>query len=245
MKNIETNLIKKVVYQETDYLSEYKLANLLSVMADLATDNAIEIGMWNEKLNGQYGWVLSKQILKLSRPIQLEENIKISTRAKGGSRVQFMRTYDIENHDEKIGGAYSVWTLIDIKNRRIVKPHQAGLELPEIEEYDCYVDKFEPVLRNIETKKIMERQVLYNDVDVNQHMNNSKYIEWALDLLPYQDHQNSYIEQLSMHYRKEIAPLAFVELYYGQENKDFKIEFKVDDTVCFEMSGKQKERRKC
>ena len=244
MKNIETKLIKNVIYQESDYLFEYKIANLLSLLADLATLNAIQIGMWKESLKGKYGWILSRQTLKLKRPIRMEEDIEITTRAKSGNRVQFARTYEIESQGEKIGGIYSVWTLIDLKNRRIVKPQQAGLDIPEIEEYQSFVEKYEPVLKNITTHKVGERQVLYNDVDVNQHMNNAKYIEWALDLMPYNQHQDYYIEQLSMHYKKEIAPLTNVELYYGKENDDFKIEFKVNDTICFELSGKLK-RRTC
>lgn len=244
MKNIETNLTKKIKYQDTDYLAEYKISNLLSSMADLATENAIEIGMWNEKLNRQYGWVLSKQTLKLKRPIHLEEEINISTRAKSGSRVQFGRTYNITSNNEIIGGIYSIWTFIDINNRRIMKPQRVGLEIPEIEEYHSYVEKYEPVLKNIEVKKVNQRQVLYTDVDVNQHMNNAKYIEWALDLLTYSDYQDYYIEELSMYYKKEIAPLTMVDLYYGKENDDFKVVFVVDDTVCFELSGKLK-RRKC
>ena len=199
--------------------------------------------MWKEELKGQYGWILSKQTLKLKRPIKMEEEIEIVTRAKGGTRVQFERTYDIICQNETIGGIYSLWTLIDINKRRIVRPQRVGLELPEIEEYHSYVENYEPVIKSIETKKVMTRQVLYNDIDVNQHMNNTKYIEWALDLLPYHDFQNYYIEQISMYYKKEIVPLTFVDLFYGKDNDDFKVEFKVNDDVCFELSGKLKRRK--
>lgn len=244
MKKIETKLVKKIIYQESDRMFEYKIANLLSMFADLATINAIQIGMWKDELKGKYGWMLSRQTLKLKRPISLEEEVNVITRVQGGSRVQFGRSYDIESEGEIIGGAYSIWTLIDLKNRRIVKPQQVGLNILEIEKTHSFVENYEPVLKNIKTQQVSERQVLYNDVDVNQHMNNAKYIEWALDLISYQQHQEYYIEQLSMHYKKEIAPLTMVQLFYGEENNDFKVEFKVDDVVCFALSGKLK-RRKC
>lgn len=242
MKNIETKLEKKVIYQEADYLSEYKISHLLSQMADLATINAVEIGMWNDSLKGKYGWILTKQTLKLKRPIMIEEDMTMTTRAKGGSRVQFTRTYDIICQNETIGGICSLWTLIDLENRRIIKPQSIGINIPEIEDYKSYVEKYEPVLTEIETKKVGQRQVLYNDVDANLHMNNAKYIEWALDLLPYSLHQQYYIEQLSMHYKKEMAPLTMVELYYGQQGDQFKVEFQVNQQVCFDLSGKLKRR---
>ena len=43
MKNLETKLEKKVIYQETDYLCQYKISHLLSQMADLATINAVAV----------------------------------------------------------------------------------------------------------------------------------------------------------------------------------------------------------
>ena len=83
---------------------------------------------------------------------------------------------------------------------------------------------------------------MYNDVDVNQHMNNAKYIEWALDFIPYELHREYFIEQLSMHFKKEIAPLTMVDIYYGQRDNQMKVEFKIDGQVYFDLSGKLKRR---
>ena len=83
MKKIETKLVKKIIYQESDGMFEYKIANLLSMFADLATINAIQIGMWKDELKGKYGWMLSRQTLKLKRPISLEEEVNVITRVQG------------------------------------------------------------------------------------------------------------------------------------------------------------------
>lgn len=242
MKNKATQLTRQVIYQEVDYLAEYKLAHLLSLLTDLATLNAIEIELWNDDLKGKYGWILSKQTLRLKRPIKAEEIITITTRAKGTGRVQFERTYDIDINGEKIGGIYSLWTFIDISQRRIVKPQQAGITIPEIEPYESFMERYEPVCKDIEMKHVGTRRALYNDIDINQHMNNAKYIEWALDLLPYEVHRDYFIEQLSMHFKKEIVPLSQVDLYYGQKDNCFKTVFQVDGKDYFELSGQLKRR---
>ncbi|WRK53301.1 thioesterase [Coprobacillaceae bacterium CR2/5/TPMF4] len=44
----------------------------------------------------------------------------------------------------------------------------------------------------------MKRQVLYSDVDVNQHMNNSRYIEWALDAIAMEVFDNKYFSEVSV-----------------------------------------------
>lgn len=237
MKNIETKKTVEIQYQECDFKGEYRLVNLLSSLADLAVKNATDIQIWKKEMEQHYGWVLSKQTIKMKRPICLGEVIQFSTRAKKASRVQFTRTYDIFQGEQMIGGVFSLWTLLDLQKRKIIRPEQAGVILPEIEEYECLVDQYEKIRKDIEMTHLTKREVLYSDVDVNQHMNNSRYIEWAMDLLSPKQHQDFFISELSMYYKKELPPHASVDLFYGEDQNYFKIEFKNNDELCFELGG--------
>lgn len=242
MKNSETKEEYEIEYQNVDYYGEYKYSDLLSKLSNLATKNAIEIGLWNESFNGKYGWVLVKQTVKLKRPLLIGEKLTVSTRAKGERKIQYFRTYDLKVNDEVIGGIYSIWTLIDIEKRRIVRPQKVGISIPECEEYPSFVEKYEPLL-DIETKKVQTRKVSYSDIDLNKHMNNARYLEWVMDLLPQEKKQDFFIDEMTMHYLKEIAPKSRVDLYYGQEDDRFKIEFKIDDQTHFVISGRFKEKK--
>ena len=64
-----------------------------------------------------------------------------------------------------------------------------------------------------------------------------------MDLLPQEKKQDFFIDEMTMHYLKEIAPKSRVDLYYGQEDDCFKIEFKIDDQTHFVISGRFKENR--
>ena len=130
----------------------------------------MEIGLWKESFNGKYGWVLVKQTVKLKRPLLVGEELIVSTRAKGERKIQYFRTYDLKINDEVVGGIYSIWTLIDIEKRRIVRPQKVGITIPECEEYSSFVEKYEPLL-DIETQKVQTREVMYSDIDLNKHMN--------------------------------------------------------------------------
>lgn len=241
MKNNETCEQYKIEYQNVDYNGKYKYADLLSRLSNLATKNAMEIGLWNESFDGKYGWVLVKQTVKLKRAIHVGEDLTVTTRAKGERKIQFFRTYDFKIDNEIVGGAYSIWTLIDLNKRRIVRPQKIGITMPKCEEYTSYVENYEPLLE-IETKKQMTRDVLYSDVDLNKHMNNARYLEWVMDLIPDEIKGKYFIEQMTMHYLKEIPPHSKVDLYYGQKENDFRIEFKIDEQTYFEISGKLKEK---
>ena len=198
--------------------------------------------LWKESFNGKYGWVLVKQTVKLKRPLLVGEELIVSTRAKGERKIQYFRTYDLKINDEVVGGIYSIWTLIDIEKRRIVRPQKVGITIPECEEYSSFVEKYEPLL-DIETQKVQTREVMYSDIDLNKHMNNARYLEWVMDLLPQNVLEKYFIGEMTMHYQKEIAPESIVDLYYGQEDDHFKIEFKIAEQIHFVISGRFKEKK--
>ena len=242
MKNSETCERYEIEYQNVDYYGEYKYADLLSKLSNLATKNAIEIGLWNKSFNGKYGWVLVKQTVKLIRPLLVGENLTVSTRAKGERKIQYFRTYDLKVNNEVVGGVYSIWTLIDIEKRRIVRPQKVGITIPECEEYNSFVEKYEPLLE-LDTHKVTSRHVLYSDIDLNKHMNNARYLEWVMDLIPQEVLEKYFIGEMTMHYLKEIAPKSRVDLYYGQEDDCFKIEFKIEEQTHFVISGRFEEKK--
>lgn len=240
MKNDETILQKKIQYQEADYCGKYRLPNLISTFSDLATQNAIEVGFWDETYAKKYGWILIKQTMKMQRPISIGEDIYLSTRAGTSSKIQFTRQYDVlDIHKNNIGGVYSIWALIDIEKRRIVRPDKIGMEMPMIENYPHYVEEYQDVNQDITVEHVMTREVLYSDLDVNQHMNNYRYVEWALDVLDYQIYKEYFISELTMIYKKELAPKTKVKLYYGRKDNAFKVTIVSEDnqTTHFELSG--------
>lgn len=240
MKNEETVLEKTVQYQEVDYVGNYRLANLFSTLADLATNNAAQIGIWKKEYQGRYGWVLAKQTLVLKRPIKINELIYLSTRAAESKRVQFIRYYQLKDSmHENIGCIYSLWTLLDLEKRKITRPDKIGIKMPEIEEYSYQLKEYKEIRNDIDVAYKMSKEVLYSDVDVNQHMNNYRYIEWAIDLIEYDVFKDCFINELSMVFKKEMTPHTKAKLYYGQKDNYFKVIIKSEDenVIYFEMGG--------
>ena len=77
---------------------------------------------------------------------------------KGKEKIQYFRTYDLKINDEVVGGIYSIWTLIDIEKRRIVRPQKVGITIPECEEYSSFVEKYEPLFRYRDLKKFKQEK---------------------------------------------------------------------------------------
>ena len=111
--------------------------------------------------------------------------------------------------------------------------------MPEIKSYDYTIEEYHEIIKELPLDYVMERQVLYSDVDVNQHMNNSRYIEWTFDAVGLRIFEQHYFKEVSILYKQEMAPGTIAKIYRYFDDKYVKVVFKsIDDSVIyFEMGG--------
>lgn len=217
---------------DVDYKGQYRLCHMFNRFAEVATQGAVQLGMWNQDMYDRYGWVVAKQTLKLTQPIRYKDTIEIVTTVGKGTFVTFPRYYFIKKDGEVIGECSSIWTLIDLKNRRIVPLKRVGIDIPEIT-HDICLELPQTIQIDLPMNYICQRQVLYSDVDINQHMNNTRYIQWAFDIIDYHVHENDYVSEISINYKKEIRPLEYVDLYLGYDGKRYIVEGKNKEDIFF------------
>ena len=240
MEDLYTKETHHIGINDVDYMGRYQLCHLFNQFSLLATTNAEKLGMWNVDMKKKYGWVVAKQTLVLDEPIMLGDNVELSTLVNNGSFVSFPRYYFIYKEGKQIGHCSSVWTLIDIEKRRMVVPKRIGLHIPQVE-HDIKLEDPYTIDSPFSLHFHSERQVLYSDLDINQHMNNTRYIQWALDIIDYRLHKDAYIQEITIHYKKEIRPNEFIELYIGHDELCYVVEGRLKDgTVCFEIEMKFK-----
>ena len=227
------SFIKKTLdFNDVDYMGNYKLTSLFSTLAALATINGAEIGLWNDGMRKQYGWVVAKQTMKLEEPIRVDDTIEISTAVDKGTMVTFPRNYYIRKDGRLVGTIASVWTLLDLEKRSIVAPKRIGLTVPDIK-CDLPLDAPKAIKEDMEMELVSQRKVMYSDLDVNQHMNNARYLEWACDLVALDMFESKYIKELSIHYRKEIKPGALVDLFLGKNDDKYIIKGIAENEMAF------------
>lgn len=223
MENMISKQTKKIEICEVDYANHYKIYHMFTTFAELATENGGKIGLWTDEMKGKYGWVIAKQTLTLKEPVRVDDIIEFSTIIGNGSSAIFPRYYFIKKEGREVGVCSAIWTLLDLTRRRIVIPSRVGLTVPVVK-HDFKLDTPKSIDFDGELNHVMTRKVLYSDVDLNQHMNNARYIDWALDLIDLEVHRTHFINEVTIHYKKEILPLAQVELYMGQNENRYVVE---------------------
>lgn len=231
----------KLGYQHLDFSGHWRMADMFSELADLATEHAQSLNVWNPSMAGSYGWVVSKYHFRILKPLTQQDEIHISTWPSTGTRVVFPRYYQVKNgHDEICIEGVGLWTLLDLKNRRITMPSRVGITFPE--QLAAPLDiSVEASFSDDEGYTFMEeRQVRYSDIDVNQHLNNARYIEWTCDLIDCHRFKEGYIADLSIYFKKETAPGQILTLEMKEVDDQFFVRGMRDGQMHFMVEGQWK-----
>ena len=149
----------------------------------------------------------------------------------------FPRYFIFENESgEQLGYAGTIWVLMDLTERKMVPP--AALDAP-IPTASC-----KPPLR-MPAKAVSlkgegtahEHMPLYSELDVNGHVNNTKYVQWMCDSLGAETMGNHFIDSLIVNYAHEVLPSHPVTLRTESEENAFRMSGEIDGINHFSLSG--------
>ncbi len=234
MRNFEYKKDLAINYQHVDYTRIMKLSHLLDELANVATSHAMLLEVWSKELLEDYGWIVSKMHLEINEPLSTG-NYELLTYPGIASKVIFPRYYQILKDDQVIMKASSIWTLLDLKRRRITMPQRVGIDFPNITEVKEEIKIAQEINQDIPYVLKEERIVRYSDVDTNQHMNNARYLEWACDLMDYTVFKNQFVHIIDIFFKHEIAPNETVKLYMYQDKDIYYFKGMVNEIDCFEI----------
>lgn len=170
--------------RDADFSGFISLKSLCDFILQVAGDDADERGFGLWKLRERnFSWVLCYIAIEIKRFPKCGETIDIDTWVEKVNRIFTFRHFDIydENGDIVISASTN-WSMIDFKQRSMVNITK---------EIDCTNVvrneplKISPIKRvpSFEPTRSSEHIVKFSDIDVNQHTNSSKYLEWMCDFI--------------------------------------------------------------
>lgn len=200
---IETK--RRVESFDADLHNRLKISSIFNYMQDIAALHADRLGIGYEILQEkQIFWILSWAKVEISSLPSYGETVTIKTWAKGKNRLYYMRDFLLFNEKgEEIVRATSAWLLLDAKTKRMTDLDKVGMELPSFPEQHAineYPGKFK--YTPLEQQQY-NRKVTYSDIDINKHVNNSRYLEFILDCYNQQEHENNKIKTVTIAYKGE------------------------------------------
>lgn len=175
----------KIRTSEIDINGKATLPALCSLFQEVAGNHALLLNFDISQLHEQdLTWVLHRMDIKIDRYPDWRETITIETWPAAGDALRAYRDYRVlDESGTQIGCCLSYWMMINLKSRRPVRMPKEVLELrlDEIEHVlPIKKDRPKPIGQTDEKKSFKVRRA---DLDMNKHVNNSKYLDWILESL--------------------------------------------------------------
>ena len=205
-----------VQVNDMDFRRQLKLSSLFVYLQDMATEHAYNIGVGRDALQTKYGiiWVLNRAKVEVIRYPKYKEEIIIETWPEQPEKVQFNRSFLVyDKTGQIIARAFSQWVVIDFSTRRLRRSSIIEEEFPKVDReraIDSTQDKMKPMGNlNLSYKKT----VGYSDIDINEHLNNAKYIDYIMDCFSLENHKKYNIKSIEIDYMHEALPGEIIQLY--------------------------------
>ena len=161
-------------------------------------------------------WAVTRNRVQITRLPRLHEKITVQTWPMPTTRVAYPRSvvaYDANG--EELFRSISLRVLMDGRTRAMILPGKSGVTV------DGTLTGTELTVPHALATRPMEntvnRRVGYTLLDRNGHMNNTKYLEWAMDLLPGEFHREHPLKEFTVCYLSESREGDRVTLRHGLE----------------------------
>ena len=201
----------EIHYYEVDYRLQSTITTIVNFMGDIGTEQSDSLGVGIQDLiSKNMTWVFYQYDIKVNRYPKYGEKLRMVTEPSGFKKFYATRDYIIyDGNDNKIVEAQAIFFLIDTNKRRAMRVPTDQYEIYGIENElgkDFKIDRLEKLENTMYSKHFKTR---YSDIDSNKHVNNTKYIEWAIETLPLELVKNYELKRIKVTFEKECL--------YGEE----------------------------
>ena len=195
-----------------------KASALLNHLQNAATLAAEDGGFSREVLVERYGafWMLARSWFHLERPLYWEDEITIRTWHRGGKRAMMYRDYDIFAGGQQVGESVSAWVLASLQGHKLLRLGSIA-ELAETGGGALCKTMTLAKLHQPEGLLRKERRLMrYSDTDLNGHVNNTRYADFACDALELEGlPKDRFLAEMQIGYLAECRPGDRLDIQVG------------------------------
>jgi medium-chain acyl-[acyl-carrier-protein] hydrolase len=226
--------------RDVDLNERWRPSAIFLSMQEAGTAHAELLGLGRSMtLKNQRVFVLSRSRLCMQSYPRLGDTVVSSTWPGQSNRFFCPRYHTFTRPDGTLlGTASTLWVLIDVHSRQIVSPLKANLPFPDTSDLQppCPApDKAAQIDNAVEEKRAYTS--LYTDIDLNRHVNNTRYIDWLCDSLGCDALSCASIASLVVNYEKEILPGTPLTLSLRRHANNFSFLAADENTRYCEMEG--------
>lgn len=197
---------------DTDFRSKGKSSFILDIMQRAADTAVNNLGLSMDKmLEAGMGWMVITMDLDINRLPLPNETLTVHTWSKGTKGALWQRDYRIFDQNKlELASARSIWALVDIEKRRILRPSALPVAVePYLEDSVGPIPQKVMIPADLILQEAYRYQVKYSGLDNNGHLNNARYVDICCDALTLEEWTELELTGLQITYAQEAK--------YGEE----------------------------
>ena len=227
----------RITCYDADHNGNLKLFAFMNHAQELANIHASNLGFGYETMiEKSVAWILSRVHVKFLRYPQWKEEINIETWHKGDDRLFGLRDFHAyTDADETLILATSSWVIIDTESRRVQRVRNILGEEYKGAERDAIKESAQKLSSPEGMEFAGERRVALSDIDINQHTNNAKYVEWAIDFIDPDLLNIKSVKEFTINFNHESKIDQTISIYRKYEKDSIFIEGKHEEISVFQI----------
>ena len=197
----------KIPFDMADMNGHIKLPDVILLSLQVSGMQSIELGVSDKTILEDYNlvWIITEYEIEVVRLPRFAEEITIETEALSYNRLFCYRRFTIyDEAGQDLIHMMATFVLMDRDSRKvhavepeIVAPYQSDFDKKLIRG---------PKYANLEEPISKDYHVRFYDLDMNGHVNNSKYLDWIFEVMG-ADFLTQYIpKKINLKYVKEVRP---------------------------------------
>jgi acyl-ACP thioesterase len=196
---------KLVNAYDVDLNNKLKLNALFNYLQETASNHADKLKLgYNDLIVQDLGWILSWTKVEISSFPGFGEIIKVRTWPKCRYKLFSIRDFIVtDGKDAALFKISTAWLMINVKTKRITDIRNLIQQIYYQPDQIALNDLPEKITTTAEKNILFTKKIRYTDLDINQHVNNTKYIELVLDSFSPEYHKSHNLQSLTISFNSE------------------------------------------
>ena len=215
------------------YLKYTDLCNILQLTA--AAHSEIGGISFSDMQEFNQAWVLSRMRVEITELPQWKDVVTVKTWINTLENSRSVRALELHVNGKKMIGCETFWAVFNTKTRRpeaLVFPFDHFELYPENLATQKSLSK---INLNPENEIIFEKTVVLSDIDIVNHVNNVKYLEWCLDFVTADLILSQKIKSFEMNFVKELSLQDKVIIHENLHSEAMIFSISKDAKTCFAL----------
>lgn len=194
---------------------------------------SLNLGLNSIEITG-FSWILLGWKVKVIVRPRYNEELTVNTWGRESNRAFTYRDYELYDESGNLCIiATSKWAIVDIKNGHLAEITPELIEPYKCEEKKVFNSDYSFKLKEPET---IDREIRYKvqrrDIDINKHVHNLYYLDFAYEALPEEIYENFEFNNIEIMYKRQTKLNDEIKCLYTKDGEQNIVTIKsIDDNL--------------